>query len=114
MGDSAQCWSRGGIFGGGRRQASLGQKGVIRHPFDTGRSTGVTMTPIHRENWRGTVGGVNVDERVYVEDHEEEGGDASSDSNINSRTVQSPPNGWMGNGMEHHHSLLAVARLHRD
>ena len=58
-----QSWCRGGVGNGGW-QARLGQKAVSTHPFDPGKSEGVTITLIHRERRPCTVvGAMSVKER---------------------------------------------------
>ena len=63
----------------------LGSKGGINAPIRPGKSSGVTITPIHRERWQGTVGGVSK-EMGYEQEHEQEQGDDSHDSSSNSST----------------------------
>ena len=72
-------------MGNGEWQAILGQKGVSTHPFDPGKSKGVTMVLIRREGRRGTaVGEMGVKEREYLVAHEEQGHRSSSSSSTSS------------------------------
>ena len=117
LGGGTQSWCRGGVGNGGW-QVSLGQKVVSIHPFDPGKSKGVTITLIHRECRRSTVvGEISVEERGYDEGNEEhQGGNNSSETTAvtaaATATVPAAAKGWMRDGMEHHRPPLTVARLH--
>ena len=54
LGGGTQSWCRGGVGKGGW-QASLGQKGVLTHPFDSGKSKGVVSAVPKLLQWQAAL-----------------------------------------------------------